>query len=432
MLPPDVRRRVVVTGLGLATPLGCGVELVWKKILLGKSGAQSLKDKQEFRDIPCKVACLIPRGSGPGELNIEDYVPTEELKKVSKECGAAAQVTREALKDARWMPEDRSKQRDNLATGVSMSLISSNEVGDLLDGNYKKISPYTVQKILLNLPAGFTSMYYKLKGPNECVSTACSSSLHAMGDSAHMILRGACDVMVVGGVDINVCPPIMAVLSRAKALTTKFNDEPLKASRPFDIRRDGFVPGEGAGTVILEELEHAKRRNANIYAEILGYGMSSDAHHITSPPEDGNGAARAMKAALRDANIEPERVGHVNAHATSTPAGDLAEVKAIKQVLGENTDALVYAPKGALGHSLAASGVVEAILTILSVQRGLIPPTLNLEEKSDEFTLNYVTGCAMGWGRRNRLPRVAITSSFGFGGTNASLCIGEYDPYSSH
>lgn len=421
-----MRRRVVVTGLGLCTPLGSGAGVVWKNLLLGESGIQSIPDRPLLRDLPCQVAGFVPKG---GEYNAEDYA---ELRTMSRDSTFTLSVAMEALQDARWMPDDRTES-EHLVTGVSMGtggtslVVDYMDVFDLLrDGKYRKISPYLIPKLLPNMPAGNASIRYKLKGPNHCVSTACSSGLHSIGDSTHMIARGACDVMVSGSADFSLNPLILAGFCRAKALSTKFNDEPRRASRPFDTRRDGFVPSEGAGVVILEELEHAKHRGADIYAEIVGYGMSSDAHHVTAPPEDGNGAARAMAAALKDAGIEPEGVGHVKAHATSTPLGDLVENNAIKKVFGTDCDLPVYAPKGALGHLLGASGSVEAIIAILSVKNGVIPPNLNLEEKTAEFSLNYVTGGPFDWARRNGLPRVAIANSFGFGGTNASICIREY------
>lgn len=420
-----------MTGLGLCTPLGCGVGTVWRKLLQGQCGIRSLPDRPGFRGLPCQVAGIIPEVEGGDSKDRQ-----QELRTMSKDSAYSLGVVKEALKDAHWMPEERTDGGD-LVTGVSMgnggtsSIVDYMEVGELISaGKYRKISPYLIPKLLPNMPAGNVSIRYRLKGPNHCVSTACSSGLHSIGDSAHMIARGACDVMVAGSADFSLNPIILAGFCRAKALATKFNHEPLKASRPFDVRRDGFVPSEGAGAVVLEELEHARRRGADIRAEILGYGMSSDAHHITAPPEDGNGAARAMEAALRDAGIQPEHVGHVNAHATSTPLGDLAENNAIKRtfgVSGEDGNLLIYAPKGALGHLLGASGTVEAVLAILSVKDGEIPPNLNLEERSSEFDLNYVgKERAMEWERRSGLPRIAITNSFGFGGTNASVCIGEY------
>ena len=370
-------RRVVVTGLGLCTPLGSCVDTVWKRLLLGQSGIQSLKNVASFKDFPCQVAGLVPIGTAAGEFNPEKYVKKSVMKTMSQYSVYSLGVATEALGDAEWMPDKRSES-DQLVTGVCIGSAGTSYVQEIIDahqllkdGQYRKISPYTIPILLPNMPSGHISMHFKLKGPNHCVSTACSSGLHSIGDSAQMIARGACDVMVAGSVDFSI---------------NKFNSEPQKASRPFDSRRNGFVPSEGAGIVILEELEHAKHRKANIYAEILGYGMSSDAYHITSPLEDGNGAARAMEAALTDARIDLKAVGHVNTHATSTPLGDLAENSAIKQLFGRFTnDLLVYAPKGAMGHLLGASGTVEAIVTILSVKNGIIPPNLNLEERSKEF-----------------------------------------------
>lgn len=428
MLLPSLRRRVVVTGLGLCTPLGCGVDVVWRKLLLGQSGIRNLPDRPGFKVLPCQVAGFVP-----AVHSLEGYIDRAELRTMSKDSVHSLGVVMEALRDACWLPDDRT-ERDHLVSGVSMGnsgtscIVDYLEVGELITaGKYRKISPYLIPRLLPNMPAGNVSIHYKLKGPNHCVSTACSSGLHSIGDSAHMIARGACDVMVAGSADFSLNPIILAGFCRAKALATKFNREPLKASRPFDTRRDGFVPSEGAGAVILEELEHAEQRGAHIYAEILGYGMSSDAHHITAPLEDGDGAARAMAQALRDAELQPEDVGHVNAHATSTPLGDLAENNAIKRTFGRSSgDLPVYAPKGALGHLLGAAGTVEAIVAILSVQDGVVPPNVNLEEKSEEFSLNYVTGGPLEWGRNGPL-RVAVTNSFGFGGTNASICIRQYD-----
>lgn len=427
-----LRRRVVVTGLGLCTPLGCGVEVVWRKLLLGQSGIQSLPDMPGFKALPCQVAGILPTSTTPVE-SLEGYVDKAELKTMSKDSVYSLIAVKEALKDARWMPEERSGH-DDLVSGISMgnggtsSIVDYFEVWELITaGKYRKISPHLIPNLLPNMPAGNVSIHYRLKGPNHCVSTACSSGLHSIGDSAHMIARDACDVMVAGSADFSLNPVILAGFCRAKALATKFNKEPFKASRPFDAKRDGFVPSEGAGAVVLEELEHAKQRGAHIYAEVVGYGMSSDANHITAPLENGDGAARAMAQALRDAEVQPEDVGHVNAHATSTPLGDLAENNAIKRIFGGSCahDLSVYAPKGALGHLLGAAGTVEAIVAILSVQNGVVPPNVNLEERSEEFSMNYVTGSPLEWGR-NR-TRVAVTNSFGFGGTNASICIREYN-----
>lgn len=409
------------------------MEVVWRKLLLGQSGIRSLPDRPCFKVLPCQVAGLVPTDTIPGD-SLGGYVDRAELRRMSKDSVHSLGVVMEALRDAHWMPEDRTES-DHLVSGVSMgnggtsSIVDYLEVGELIAaGKYRKISPYLIPRLLPNMPAGNISIHYRLKGPNHCVSTACSSGLHSIGDSTHMIARGACDVMVAGSADFSLNPVILAGFCRAKALSTKFNHEPQKASRPFDTRRDGFVPSEGAGAVILEELEHAQRRRAHIYAEIIGYGMSSDAHHITAPLEDGDGAARAMAQALRDAEIRPEDVGHVNAHATSTPLGDLAENNAIKRTFGGSSgDLAVYAPKGVLGHLLGAAGTVETIIAILSVQNGLVPPNVNLEERKEEFNLNYVTGGPFEWGKDGGRLRVAMTNSFGFGGTNASICIRQYD-----
>ncbi len=432
-----------MTGLGLCTPLGCGVELVWKRVLLGHSGIKRLPENPEFKHLPSKVAGFVPvykkntTLSQPGELNAERYMKQSEVKMMFNSLLAVAAAT-DALTDARWLVEHRTKE-DSYATGVSMGQTGTSDAipfilkygGLLQQGKYRQISPYLIPQVLPNIPAGQVSIKHQLLGPNHCVSTACASGLHAIGDSSHMIARGACDVMVAGSSDCSLNPVILAGFSRAKALCTQFNDAPQKASRPFDAKRAGFVPSEGAGAVVLEELEHAKKRNAPIYAEILGYGMSSDGYHITAPVEDGSGAARAMHAALKDAGARPESVGLVSAHATSTPLGDLAETKAIRQVLGDSAarDALAYAPKGCLGHLLGAAGTVETVLAILSVYKGLVPSNLNLEDKEPEFDLRYVNEPDSGpvvWHRKDDQPRMALKNSFGFGGTNASLCIREY------
>jgi len=416
------------------------VDLVWKRILLGHSGIQALPESPEFRQLPSKVAGFVPVFrkespiSHPGELKREKYLNRSELRMMFDDSVLAVAAATDALTDARWLSEQRPNEEESHATGVSIghagtsSAIPLTEYSKLLlDGKYRQISPYLIPRVLPNMASGHVSIKHQLLGPNHCVSTACASGLHAIGDSSHMIARGACDVMVAGSTDCSLNPVILAGFNRAKALSTRFNHAPLEASRPFDARRDGFVPSEGAGALVLEELEHAKRRDAPIYAEVVGYGMSSDGHHITAPTEDGRGAVRAMCAALKEAGVGPDDVGHVNAHATSTPLGDSAENKAIKQVLGSSAKcALVYAPKGSLGHLLGAAGTVESIITILSVSRGLVPPNLNLEEMEAGFDLHYVTREQEEWARKNGRPRLALKNSFGFGGTNASLCIQEY------
>ena len=430
------RRKVVVTGLGLCTPLGSEVEHVWKRLLLGHSGVQALPPKPEFKDLPCQVAGFVPSSSSPtlpGELDPDKYVNKSDLKMMSQDSVFAMAAATDSLTHAGWLSSQRP-EGENLVTGVAMGNAGTSSIMDYINinniiqsGYYKRVCPYLIPKLLPNIVGGHISIRHQLMGPNHCVSTACASGLHSVGDSACMIARGACDVMVAGSADASLNHVILAGFCRAKALSTKFNHDPQLASRPFDARREGFVPSEGAGVVILEELEHAKRRGAKIYAEITGYGMSSDAHHVTAPPKDGNGAVRAMRAALTDANISPEAVGHVNAHATSTPLGDSVENTAMKQLFGKQAkDVMVYAPKGPLGHLLGAAGTVEIIIAVLSVSRGLIPPNINLEAKEEKFDLDYVTGKSVEWPRGDGQPRVAMKNSFGFGGTNASICIQEY------
>ena len=430
----QLRRRVVVTGLGICSPLGTKVSLVWKKLLEGQSGIRSLPDEIQGIDysmLPCQVAGLIPRGSNPGEFNQADHVSKSEKKTMGSDSVFALACAEEALQDAKWFPQT---EQERIATGVSVGSAGSSEAEmfftaneHLRLGQYRKISPYMIPSLLPNMSAGNISLRYMLKGPNHSVCTACAAGTHSIGDAACMIARGVCEVMVAGASEGVLHPAILAGFCRAQALCTKFNHDPLRASRPFDLKRAGFVPSEGAGVLILEEIEHAMKRKANIYAEILGYGMSGDAYHLTAPDPDGNGAQRAMKAAMNDAGLQPEAVGHINVHATSTRLGDAAENNAVKKVFGDHScNLLIYAPKGALGHLQGAAGAVEAILTVLSVKEGVIPPNLNLEEKEPEFDLKYVTGEPAQWNTEGGKRRIALINSFGFGGTNASLCIGEY------
>ena len=430
----QLRRRVVVTGLGICSPLGTKVSLVWKKLLEGQSGIRSLPDEIQGIDcsmLPCQVAGLIPRGSNPGEFNQADHVNKSEEKTMGSDSVFSLACAEEALQDAKWFPQT---EQERIATGVSIGSAGTSDVEEFSNadrlrrnGHYRKITPYLLPKLLPSMSSGNVSIRYGLHGPNCCTSTSCVSGLLSVGEAASIVSRGVCELMVAGTSQGTLHPTILAGFSRAQALCTKFNHDPLRASRPFDSKRAGFVPSEGAGVLILEELEHAKKRNANIYAEILGYGMSGDAHHITSPHPDGNGAQRAMKAAMNDAGLQPEAVGHINVHATSTRLRDAAENNAVKKVFGDHSyNLLIYAPKGALGHLQGAAGAVEAILTVLSVKEGVIPPNLNLEEKEPEFDLKYVTGEPAQWNTEGGKRRIALTNSFGFGGANASLCIGEY------
>ena len=421
-------KRVVVTGLGLCTPLGLGTRRVWQRLINGESGITSLQETPEYVDIPSKVVGLVPRGSrSEGHFNERDWVSTSERRQMALCSVYALAATDEAIKDA-FKQDEIQSHRTGVSIGSCMpDLEELVTAGDLLQGGklYRRISPYFVPKILSNLPAGHVSMRYRLHGPNHCVSTACTTGLHTIGDAAMMIRRGACDVMVAGGTEACIHPVAFAGFCKAKALSTKHNSDPTKASRPFDSLRDGFVLSEGAGIVVLEELSHALQRNAHIYAELIGYGMSGDAHHITSPSEDGEGGASCMRAAIADAGIVPCDIGHVNAHATSTPVGDAVENRAIKMVFGERAkNLLISATKGSMGHLLGAAGSVEAIFTILAVNEGVVPPTLNLHHKDPEFDLNYCDNRSEKWSSSK--CRIALTNSFGFGGTNGSLCLAQY------
>lgn len=427
----QLRRRVVITGMGIASPLGCGVSHVWKKLLAGESGITRLPQTDEFKKIPCKIAGVVP----VHELNIDKCLTPAEARTMSKDSIHAIAVTEQALKDANWWPhlqteESRFRTGVNIANvGTEMVFMISQNYDYVRAGDIRKIKPHFIPMCLPNLGAGNVSIHFKLQGPNLCIASACAAASHAIGVSTNTISRGDADVMVTGGVELMLHPLILAGLTRAKALCTKFNEEPLKASRPFDSRRAGYVPSEGTAVLILEELEHARSREAKIYAEILGYGMSGDGFHATSPPVDGNGAQRAMKAAMKDAGVQPEDVTHINAHATSTPLGDRAENFAIKQVFKEHAqNLLVYSAKGALGHTQGAAGAVESVITAMSISEGLVPPNLNLEVKEPEFDLNYPTGQPSQWAVEKGKRRIALSNSFGFGGANGVVCIAEFVP----
>ncbi|XP_067022054.1 3-oxoacyl-[acyl-carrier-protein] synthase, mitochondrial-like isoform X2 [Acropora muricata] len=400
-------RRVVVTGLGLVTPLGVGVTTVWQNLVVGKCGITRI-EREDYDNIPAKIAAFVPRGENPGKLD-KSYWQSElklDKRSTTTEGLFAVVAAHEAIADSKWMPEDQY-QRER--TG------------------YKRVNTFYVPRVLLNMPAGLISMTFGLQGPNYAVSTACAAGAHAIGDAYRMISYGDADVMVTGGVEACIVPVSMAGFCKMRALTTKFNDRPHEASRPFDSQRSGFVMGEGAGVMILEEHEHAVSRGAKIYAEIIGYGLSGDAYHITAPSEGGYGAYLAMKNALGDARLEPQDIHYINAHATSTPIGDAGENNAIKTLLGSHAKNIkVSSVKGAIGHLLGASGAVEAIFTVLSVAEGVVPPTLNLHsvDSEEEFDLNYVPLKSQQLHAEN--ARTALTNSFGFGGTNASLCFRQF------
>ena len=418
-------RRVVVTGLGAVTPLGRSVLASWRSLLAGESGIVSFVMKG-FESIPCRVAGVVP-----AEFEESAFSSSSERRYLSRGAVLTLAAAEEAIRDARL--DTGLGVCDSRRMGVSVSSsVDYEEIystgRDLYAKSYKKVSPFFLPKVLTNTVAGVISERYKLLGPNHSVMTACATGLHAIGDAAAMIGRGACDVMLAGAGDSSLHPIGLAGFSQCRALSRHFNESPSKASRPFERDRDGFVVSEGAGVVLLESLEHAVGRGAErIYAEVIGYGMSSDAFHITAPSPDGIGAVNSMKNALFDAKLEPTRVGYINAHATSTPKGDRIENEAIKSVFGEHAYNLnVSSTKGATGHLVTAAGVVEAIFCCLAVIHGDIPPTINLDEKSSEFDLNYTPHTAQKWPTFGTNDRIVVTNSFGFGGTNATLIFREY------
>ncbi|KAI8366623.1 thiolase-like protein [Radiomyces spectabilis] len=419
-------KRVVVTGLGLVTPVGVGVANAWTNLLNAHCGIESLIHNEAFKQLPVRIAATVPKGS----IDEGGFFPTDWLDKGDARTMAtftqyAIAAAKQALNDAGWTSAtDQEKERTGVCIGSGMGSIDdlySTSVAFAASG-HRKISPLFVPRILINMAAGHLTMKYGFQGPNHAVSTACTTGAHSIGDAMRFIQYGDADVMVAGGTEACVHPLSIAGFARAKSLAAGFEDRPTEASRPFDRDRAGFVMGEGAGVVVLEELEHAKKRGAKIYAELRGYGLSGDAHHMTAPPEDGRGAVNSMKRALAHAKLTPADIDYVNAHATSTAVGDAAENRAIKTVFDGYHDRInVSSTKGATGHLLGAAGSVEAIFTILSVYHNVLPPTLNLHHPGnscDEFNLNYVPLEA----QERQEVRAALTNSFGFGGTNATLC----------
>jgi 3-oxoacyl-[acyl-carrier-protein] synthase II len=413
-------RRVVVTGLGLVTPLGCGPRHVWPKLLNSESGLRSIQSF-DVSDLPSKVAGTLPPGSlADGLYNADDYVPAKDRRRMGDFIVYAMAAAQQAIADAAWQPTaEQELERTGVLVGSGIGGLTEIAEGSVLlhQESPRKISPFFIPSALINLASGQISIKYGYKGPNHAVVTACSTGAHALGDAARMIALDDADVMIAGGTEASVNRIAFAGFSQARALSTGFNDTPSRASRPWDRDRDGFVMGEGAGVVVLEEYEHAKKRGAKIYAEIIGYGMSGDAHHITAPPEDGNGAYRAMQMALKRAQINPEQVDYINAHGTSTPLGDEIEVKAVKRLFGDAAYKLsMSSTKSSIGHLLGAAGAVEAIFSILAINDNICPPTLNLDNPSDSCDLDFVPHRA-----KPRRVDIALSNSFGFGGTNASL-----------
>jgi len=418
-------RRVVVTGMGMVTPLGCGVEPTWDRLIKGESGAKKI-EKFDVSDLPCKIACVIPRGDGSNATyNPDQWMEPKEQRKVDEFITFAMCAAKQALDDAGWNPKSYEEQT---TTGV---LIGSGIGG--IDGiaetavllhekGPRRVSPFFIPGRIINLASGYVSIAHGLKGPNHAVVTACSTGAHAIGDAARLVALGDAEVMVAGGAESPVNRISLVGFSALRALSTGFNDDPTRASRPYDKDRDGFVMGEGSGVVVLEALDHAKARGAKIYAELIGYGLSGDAHHITAPAPDGDGALRCMSAAIKRAGISPDDIDYINAHGTSTPLGDEIELGAVQKLVGNAAGKIsMSSTKSCIGHLLGAAGAVEAIFSILSIRDGIAPPTINLDNPSVDTPVDLVPHQA-----RKRDVDTALSNSFGFGGTNASLIFRRY------
>ena len=415
-------RRVVVTGLGMVSPLGCGVEPAWKRILNGESGARTIATF-DVADLPCKIACQVPRGDGSdGTFNPDEWMEPKDQRKVDDFIIFAMAAARQALDDANWHP---STEEQRCATGTMIGsgiggLSGIAETAVLLkERGPRKVSPFFIPGRLINLASGYVSIEHGLKGPNHAVVTACSTGAHAIGDASRLIALGDADVMVAGGTESPISRIGMAGFCAARALSTGFNDTPVRASRPYDKDRDGFVMGEGAGVLVLEAYEHAKARGARIYAEVTGYGLSGDAYHITSPAPDGDGGFRSMTAAMKRAGLTAADIDYINAHGTSTQVGDEIELAAVERLLGNAASRVsMSSTKSSTGHLLGAAGAIEAIFSILAIRDNIAPPTINLENPSVATAIDLVPLVA-----RKREINIALSNSFGFGGTNASVIV---------
>jgi 3-oxoacyl-[acyl-carrier-protein] synthase II len=413
-------RRVVVTGMGAVTPLGLGVEHVWKRLLAGESGIGAIQSF-DVKDLPAKIAGQVPTGAkDEGRLDLNEWIPPKDQRKMDRFIQLALVAADEAVADSGWKV---ASDEDAWATGVMIgsgigglqTIFEASQM--IIEGKARRLSPFFIPSALINLASGHVSIRHGFKGPNHSVVTACATGVHAIGDAARLIAMGDADVMVAGGSEAAVCELGIAGFCASRALSTGFNDTPAKASRPWDKDRDGFVMGEGAGVLVLEEYEHAKKRGAKIYAEFAGYGMSGDAYHITAPAEGHDGAFRAMKAAMRNGGVTPEQIGYINAHGTSTPLGDDLELQAVERLFGDAARGVAMSStKSAIGHLLGAAGAVEAVFSILAVRDNVAPPTLNLDTPSTESVIDRVAHTA-----QERTIDIALSNSFGFGGTNASI-----------
>ncbi len=419
-------RRVVVTGLGMISPFGYGVNENWSRIIRGESGIRPIT-AFDVSDIAAKIGGMVPLASSAedardGRFWLDGVIAPKDQRKMDRFIMFAIAAAKEAVEDSGWMPtnsEDCERTGVIIGSGIGGLPQISETTLTLQEKGPRRVSPYFIPASLINLAAGHVSIIHGFKGPNHAPVTACASGAHAIGDAARMIMFGDAEVMIAGGTEAALCRVGMSGFASARALSTAYNDTPELASRPWDEGRDGFVMGEGSGILVLEEYEHAKKRGAKIYAEVIGYGMSGDAHHVTSPAEDGDGAFRAMRAALKNSGVSAESIGYINAHGTSTPLGDAIEVKAVKRLYGDHAYKLAMSStKSAIGHLLGAAGSVEAIFSILAMRDSILPPTLNLENPSVGCDLNFVAKVA----QEKKIDTI-MTNSFGFGGTNASLII---------
>lgn len=419
-------RRVVITGLGMVSPLGCGVEETWSRLVKGDNAAERI-DNFEVDDLSCQIACQIPRGDGSnGTFNADDWMEPKEQRKVDDFIIYSMAAADQAIKDSGWTAEtEEDRYRAGVLVGSGIGGLQGIEKTSLLlaEKGPRRVSPFFIPGRLINLCSGQISIRHGLKGPNHAVVTACSTGAHAIGDAARLVALGDADLMLAGGSESPVCRLSVAGFAACKALSTHFNDEPKRASRPYDEARDGFVMGEGAGIVVLEEYEKAKARGAKIYAEVIGYGLSGDAFHITAPAEDGDGAYRCMKAAIDRAGIEATQIDYINAHGTSTPMGDEIELGAIERIFdGKVQNCTMSSTKSAVGHLLGAAGSVEAIFATLAIRDNIAPPTLNLDNPSVETEIDLVPHEA-----KKKEINTVLSNSFGFGGTNASLVLRHVD-----
>jgi 3-oxoacyl-[acyl-carrier-protein] synthase II len=413
-------RRVVVTGLGIVSPLGCGVEATWTRILEGRSGARKI-DKFDVSDLPCKIAGVVPRGDGAdGTFNPDHWMEPKEQRKVDDFIIFAMAAAKQALDDSGWhptAPDDQNTTGVLIGSGIGGIEGIAETAITLKERGPRRVSPFFIPGRLINLASGYVSIAHGLKGPNHAVVTACSTGAHAIGDAGRLIALGDADVMVAGGTESPVNRLSLAGFAASRALSTGFNDTPEKASRPYDRDRDGFVMGEGAGVVVLEEYGHAKARGAKIYGELIGYGLSGDAFHITAPAPDGDGAFRCMQAAIKRAGITPGEIDYINAHGTSTPLGDEIELNAVQRLAGNAAAKIAMSStKSMVGHLLGAAGAVEAIFSLLAIRDQVAPPTINLDNPSVETPIDLVPHKP-----QKRPIDTVLSNSFGFGGTNASL-----------